>query len=355
MKIAYTTKVAEENELERLVIDGYGKYIGRKGDRIVVKEEGKIVAQALPEELRQVLITGHGAITFDALNLLAKNGVDVILIDRQGELTTRLSPPELRTVLTRREQYYAYKDRRGLILSKEFVLAKLKNQYSTLGTLAKRRKDSDANSSDKIYEKRKEISLKIQEIEQIDAENIDSVRSSIMSVEGIASMNYWSAIMLIIPEEFGFKERSGRYASDPINAMLNYGYGILEGEVWRAIHFAGLDPYGGFLHVDKPGKPSLVLDLMEEFRQQIIDKSIIKLVSRKEVKPEDFSTKDNLCFLEDRARRTLLKEILERFEDCIAIGEEKIRWCDLILNQARKIGKFLRGEIPSYEGFWLRW
>jgi len=355
MKIVYTTKAVEVNKLERLVIDGYGKYVGRKGDRIVVKEEGKIVAQALPKELRQVLITGHGAIGFDALNLLSKNGVDVILVDQQGELTARLAPPELRTVLTRREQYYAYKDKRGVILGKEFALTKLKNQYSTLGTLAKRRKDSDANSADKMYGKREEISLKIREMEQIDAENIESVRDSIMGIEGVASANYWSAIMPIIPEEFGFKGRSGRYAPDPTNAMLNYGYGVLEGEVWRAIHFAGLDPYGGFLHVDKPGKPSLVLDLMEEFRQQLIDKSIIKLISRKEVKLEDFSMRENLCFLGDKARRTLLKEILERFEDYIAIGEEKMRWCDLMLNQARNIGKFLRGEMPKYEGFWLRW
>jgi CRISPR-associated protein Cas1 len=355
MRIVYTTKVVGANKLERLVIDGYGKYLGRKGDRIIVKEEGKIVAQVLPEELRQVLITGHGAIGFDALNLLSKSGVDVILVDQQGELTARLSPPELRTVLTRREQYYAYKDKRGLDLGKEFVLAKLRNQYSTLGTIAKRRKDSDANSADKIYEKREEISLKIREIEQIDAENIDSVRDSIMGIEGVASSSYWSAITLIIPEEFEFKRRSGRYAPDPVNAMLNYGYGILEGEIWRAIHFAGLDPYGGFLHVDKPGKPSLVLDLMEEFRQQLIDKSTIKLVSRKEVKPEDFSIRENLCFLGDKARRTLLKEILERFEDYIAINEEKMRWSDLMLNQARNIGKFLRGEIPKYEGFWLRW
>jgi CRISPR-associated protein Cas1 len=355
MKIVYTTKAVKVNKLERLVIDGYGKYVGRKGDRIIVREEGKIVAQVTPEELRQVLITGHGAITFDALNLLSKNGVDVILIDQQGELSARLSFPELRTVLTRREQYYAYKDKRGVILGKEFVLAKLRNQYSTLGTIAKRRKDSDANSADKIYEKREEISLRIHEMEQVNGENIEYVRDSIMGIEGVASANYWSAIALIIPEEFGFKGRSGRYAPDPVNAMLNYGYGILEGEIWRAIHFAGLDPYGGFLHVDKPGKPSLVLDLMEEFRQQLIDKSIIKLLSRKEIKPEDFSIKDNLCFLGDKARRTLLKEILERFEDYIAVNEEKMRWSDLMLNQARNIGKFLRGEIPKYEGFWLRW
>jgi CRISPR-associated protein Cas1 len=137
--------------------------------------------------------------------------------------------------------------------------------------------------------------------------------------------------------------------------MLNYGYGILESEVWRAVHFADLDPYGGFLHADRPGKPSLVLDLMEEFRQQLIDKSIIKLISRREIEPENFLITENVCSIDDKARKTLITEVLERLEEYIVVGDEKVKWCDQILNQARNIGKYLRGEIPRYEGFWLRW
>ncbi|WP_309493158.1 CRISPR-associated endonuclease Cas1 [Candidatus Hecatella orcuttiae] len=341
--------------MERLVVDGFGKYVGRKGNRIIVKDGGSIVHQALPEELRQILVTGKGSIGFDAINFLSSNGVDIIFLNSRGQLTARLAPLEMRTVETRKEQYYAYKDARSMVLGKAFALAKIKNQYATLGTLAKRRKDTNPSSAEEIYNKREELRSKISEMEHVEGKNIESVRDTVMGIEGSASALYWLGVAQVIPEEFGFKGRSGRYAPDPVNAMLNYGYGILEGEVWRAVHFAGLDPYGGFLHADRPGKPSLVLDLMEEFRQQLIDKSVIKLISRKEVAPENFTVKENVCSLGDEARRTLLTEVLERFEEYVAVGDEKVRWCDLIVNQARKIGKYLRGEIPLYEGFFLRW
>lgn len=337
------------------MVDGYGKYVGKKSNRIVVREQGKTVFQVPPEDLRQVLVTGKGSIGFDAINLLAAHGVDLIFIDSHGEIRSRLSSPEMRTVATRREQYFAYRDRRGFIIGRAIAAAKLKNQYATLGTLAKRRKETDSSAADKIYAAREVVQGKLADLETLDAGNIDEVRDTIMGIEGSASVIYWSAISQVVPEEFGFMERSGRYATDPVNALLNYGYGVLEGETWRAVHFAGLDPYGGFLHVDRPGKPSLVLDLMEEFRQQLVDKSIIKLISRKEVEPANFLRDGNTCTMDDKARRALLMELLGKLEEYIAYGDGKVRWCDLILNQAREIGKYLRGEAATYEGFWLRW
>jgi CRISPR-associated protein Cas1 len=94
---------------------------------------------------------------------------------------------------------------------------------------------------------------------------------------------------------------------------------------------------------------------MEEFRQQLVDKSIIKLISRKEVEPANFLRDGNTCTMDDKARRALLMELLGKLEEYIAYGDGKARWCDLILNQAREIGKYLRGEAATYEGFWLRW
>lgn len=341
--------------MDRLVIDGYGKYVGKTSNRIVVREQGKTVFQSPPEDLRQVLVTGKGSIGFDAINLLAAHGVDLIFIDSHGEVRSRLSSPEMRTVATRREQYFAYRDARGFVLGRAFAVAKMKNQYATLGTLAKRRKETDSSAADKMYAAREGVQQKVAELEAVSANEIDGVRDRIMGLEGSASAIYWPAIAQVVPDEYDFKDRSGRYATDPVNALLNYGYGVLEGETWRAVHFAGLDPYGGFLHVDRPGKPSLVLDLMEEFRQQLIDKSIIKLISRREVDPVNFLMDGNTCTMDDKTRRTLLMELLGRLEEYTAYGDEKVRWCDLILNQARDIGKYLRGETSAYEGFWLRW
>ena len=341
--------------MKRLVVDGYGKTVSRHGNQIVVKEKGKVIHRVTPENLRQVVIIGRGSITFDALRLLGKHGVDVIAIDRRGRTVMRLSSAMMRTVKTRREQYKAYEDARSGHLSKQFVYAKLKNQYAVLGSLAKTRRDTHPEDAELILARREEVKRHIALLKEVEDQPIDAVRGDIMSVEAAASRSYWSAVSTVIPDEFGFEGRSGRGAGDPVNAMLNYGYSILEGEVWRGVHYAGLDPYGGFLHVDRPGRPSLVLDLMEEFRQQLVDKVVIGLITRRMVSPDDFTFEGGRCLLGETLRRELVVRILEKFERYQWYRGRRRRWCDIIHLQAVEVAKYLRGETPRYEGFYLRW
>ena len=342
-------------KMERLVVDGYGSYIGVDHDQIIVKRQGKILYRGLPEKLRQVIISGTGSITINALEKLAEYGVDIILINWKGEIKARLSPPMLRTVATRREQYYAYQDKRSVKLSKEFIKAKIKNQVSVLGTLAKKRKAADPETAEQAYKAQEEISKNAGKIENVNGKNCNEIRGSLMGLEGRAATTYWNTLTKIMPKEYKFPTRTGRYAKDPVNSMLNYGYALLEGEVWRAVHYAGLDPYAGFLHVDRPGRPSMVLDLMEEFRQQLVDKPIIKLTTKRQIDPQSFETKEGLCKMKKETREILLNEILNRFESYVRTEDEKIRWCTLILKQAQNIAKYLRKETTTYRGFYLRW
>jgi len=341
--------------MKRLVVDGYGLFVGMKGDRVVVREKGSILHQAVVSDLRQVVISGKGGISFDAVEALGENGVDLIIVSWKGEVTARLSSPEMRTVQTRREQYYAFQDSRSGLLAKAFILAKLRNMYATLGTLAKTRKETGPTKAEILSAKREDVSSFISRVESMAEQPIEKGRNELMGLEGSASQSYWEGVTQIVPEEFSFQIRSGRYACDPVNAMLNYGYALLEGEVWRGIHYAGLDPYGGFLHVDRPGKPSLVLDLMEEFRQQLVDKTVLSLVTKNTLSPDSFTMEEGICRMDDKVRKLVLKEVLGRFEEYMRYGDEKRRWTDMILFQAREIGKYLRGESPKYEGFYLRW
>lgn len=307
------------------------------------------------DNLRQVIISGKGSITVDAINLLAKNQVDVVIIDNLGEVTAKIVPLEFRTVKTRREQYYAYLDYRSGYLAKKFIEGKARNQYALLGTLAKVRKDTKPDVAEKLILARDKMRPLLDSISLLPDAPVDKIRNTLMGTEGMISDIYWKALTRIFPEEFGFRERSGRGAPDPINAMLNYGYGVLEGEVHRAVHMAGLDPYAGYLHADRPGSSTLVYDLMEEFRQQIVDKTVIALVTKGVINTADFSIEGGLCRLSDNARRVLLKDILEKLEEYTTKGDERLRWCDLILSQARAIAKYLRGESASYEPYYLRW
>lgn len=341
--------------MKRLVVDGYGKFIGRRKNQIVVREEGKIKDYVVAEDLRQVVISGSGAISFDAMELLGECGVDLVVIDWRGRVTSRLASSMMRTVQTRREQYYAYRDYRGGHLAKQFVYAKLKNQYAVLGTLAKTRKEFSPVIAESLIQKREVIYNQLRLLEKVDDAEVSYIRNQLMGLEGNASKCYWEGIGEIIPKEFGFVGRSGRFAKDPLNSMLNYGYALLEGEVWRAIHFAGLDPYGGFLHVDRPGKPSMVLDLIEEFRQQIVDKTVIRMVTKNVVGPTSFEIRGGVCKMNDTVRRNLLRGVVGKFEAYLRHKGVKLRWADLILTQARNIAKYLRGETRNYESFYLRW
>lgn len=123
----------------RLVVDGYGKFLGKRDNQIVVKENGNELDYFLAEELSQVIITGKGSVGFDALKLMASNNVDLVVLNWTGDIIYCLSPPELKNVQVRREQYEAYHDPRSGFLCKEFIGAKMENQKSVLGSLAKSR------------------------------------------------------------------------------------------------------------------------------------------------------------------------------------------------------------------------
>ncbi|MDI6718584.1 MAG: CRISPR-associated endonuclease Cas1 [Methanomicrobiales archaeon] len=345
--------------MERLVVDGWGRFLGVEDGQIVVKErKGKsysVICRSLPSDLRQVVIAGKGSLSSDAIDVLAHHGVDLIFLDWRGGVSARLSPPMLRTVNTRREQYRCYDTEKGAALAKAFIRAKMKNQMAVLGTYAKTRVQADPNTAEALRVARESIERIASELESVSGTACDAVRGTIMGMEGCATGVYWNAISKIVDESFGFNHRSGRYAGDPVNALLNYGYAILEGECWRAVHYAGLDPYGGFLHVDRPGRASMVYDLIEEFRQQVVDKSTLKLLSHRQIRTENFEVVDGVCRMDDATRRLVLSELLMKMDDRVRYKDKLWRWSDLILHQAREVAKFLRGESGKYEGFWLRW
>lgn len=337
--------------MQRLIIEGYGKRIGIKGKRIVVKDQGKIIHQATPDQIGQIIVTARGSVSFQALRLLSHKGVNIVILDRIGRITTRLTPPKSGNIFTRRAQFDAYHDQRGVELAKALITSKIRNQIATLGTLAKRRKGS---LSQEINNKRKTIEQRLEEIEDIHGPNIESIRGTLMGFEGDAASTYWSALTSIIPPKFNFNTRSGRPAPDPVNSMLNYGYGVLMNEVWTAVEISNLDPYAGFLHADRPARPSLVLDIMEEFRQQIVDKTVIKLISKKLVDPTDFERKGDICLLKDESRHALLSNILGKLEKPTTYTASKT-WRDIIHEETNKTATFLEKQTKSYKGFYLRW
>jgi CRISPR-associated protein Cas1 len=150
--------------------------------------------------------------------------------------------------------------------------------------------------------------------------------------------------------EMDWPGRRTQGANDPLNSALNYGYGILYGAVERACVLAGLDPYAGFLHVDRPGKPSLVLDLIEEFRQPVVDRTVLGMVNKGMP-----VTLDEQGRLIPESRRLLAEKVLARLDGPERYEGKRQSLRAIIQMQARHVATFVRGERDSYEPFVMSW
>ena len=333
-----------------LVVNNYGSFIGKTSERLVVKESGKVVQEVPFFDLSQVTITTSGAtLSSDAIRMCVEHGVQINFLSSTGQPYAKISSPQLTaTVQTRREQLMAYLDQRGLILAKAFITGKIKNQANTLKYFAKHRKEAQQETYVRVMAAVKKMAEILQEIDAYQGGQIDDVRGQYLSVEGRASAVYWQQVAAILEGKVDFPGREHRGAADPFNAMLNYGYGILYSQVWSALLLAGLEPFAGFMHVDRPGKPSLVLDLIEEFRQPVVDRVVIAMFS-KGVKVQLDEGK-----LSAQTRKDLADKILSRLEATETYAGKKYKLSTVIQRQARSIASFVRneGKYRPFVGGW---
>jgi CRISPR-associated protein Cas1 len=272
------TLLATENGAQ-LFVSGFGLYIGKKGERIVVKKTGKVCAQVPFMKAQEVIVASRGvSFSSDLLEELCARGIRIACMTRNGRPVALITSPLLTaTVETRRRQLAAVDNERGADFCRWVVAGKLHNQEKLLRYFAKSR-DGDRRQGLEdtagVLRKLRHDALKLE------GTTPEAVRARLMGLEGTGGRIYWQRIGDMLPAELGFDGRRQQGPGDAVNAALNYGYGILYGHVWGAAMNAGLEPFAGFLHVDRSGKPSMVLDLVEEFRQPVVDRAILSWINK---------------------------------------------------------------------------
>lgn len=338
--------------IEHLIADTFGTHVGKYSERLKVTQAKETLAQAPLLHLKSVMITSQGvSISADALQVCAERGIPVFFLDGQGRnYATLYSAGLTGTIVTRREQLSAYYDQRGLLFALAIAEGKIRNQSATLKYLAKTRRETAPD----LYQELDLCALEVLDciafLDRLEGHTVEDVRNQIMAAEGQAAKRYWTAVGAVLPEHYGWQGREGRGATDPINSLLNYGYGILYGQVEQAITLAGLDPYAGFLHADRPGKPSLVLDLIEEFRQSAIDRLVFGLVNR------NFTVaQDEQGALLKETRRALAEKTLEHLGATVRYENKRYPLRIVLQTQARHLAAFLRGERDTYTAFKASW
>ena len=369
--------------MEQLIISDHGTYLGKRSERVSVryrdkereKEEHSLM------DLDQIVITSRGvSMSSDLIEACTERGIEIAFLSFNGKPYAKLNSPSLTaTVISRREQLAAYHDERGLEIAKQFASGKLKNQINLIRYFGKYRKKQAPKKYAELMERLTKIEGLIDEIQLIESPTvtavgeppIDTARGTLLNLEGRAGALYWECVQRLLPAG-RFTTRNHQGAVDDVNALLNYGYGILYSQVWSALTLAGLEPFAGFLHVDRPGKPSLVLDFIEEFRQPIVDRVVFAMINKRfkvewedsdsdaakaahqSTKPDAETETPTQRRLSQQTRRALADRVLARLQETERFERKDQKLCNIIQLQARHLAMHLRRE-RDYHPFTSTW
>jgi len=340
---------------ETVVLTGFGLYLGKKSERLTVRARGGQVIWQFPFfRLQEVVIGSRGiSLSSDLIESLCDRGIRICFLKGghgAGEPFAMLQSPALgATIKTRREQLTAVGDSRSAAIARAIIEGKIRDQRSVLLYCGKYLKEKDASRFAALREAAAALGALSKKAAAIDGQSIDQCRDTLMGTEGTAGRIYWEMVGEIVRDRATFLGRERRGATDEINSLLNYGYGILYAQVWGAIVNAGLDPFAGYMHVDRPGKPSLVLDLVEEFRQPVVDRTVIAHVNLGE------PIKMSSGLLESETRMAIADKVLARLDARETFEGKAYQVRSIIQMQARSVASFLRGERDGYRAFRFKW
>lgn len=344
--------------MEPLHIAERGVFLGKHSERLTVRRGKELLAEHPLLHLEQVLITGRGvSFSTDLIEECCSRGIPITLLTPGGKPYARVASAALTaTVRTRRDQVAAFQDQRGARIARGIAAGKLRNQANLLRYFGKYCKQARPQVHAVLSDAAREILLLAAEAETLTGETADAVRPSLLNREGRGGARYWQAVAALLEGKAEFKTREHRGATDPVNAALNYGYGILQSQVWTAATLAGLEPFAGFIHVDRPGKPSLVLDLMEEFRQPVVDRPLLAAWGRGwNLELETPQGEDAAApVLAQAAREAVAQRVLERLDLPVTYTGKRFTLKNVIQLQARRLAVAVRGEA-DYQAFAAGW
>lgn len=302
------------------------------------------------KKIETISVLSRGiTLSSDVIEFCAKNDIPVFFGDNSGNPIGMLQRPLYGDAITGILQLQALSDgETALELAKAFVTGKIKNQMNLLKYYRRHRKKNSAYGK-AVQEALPGMKAKLHSIEALglDGGGYPEARSRLMVYEAAAANDYWSRIQLLIEGVVpDFCGRNRRGAKDLVNNLLNYGYGFLYRQIWREVINRGLNPKISFLHAPQGEKPTLVYDLVEEFRQQAVDRVVFSMLTRK----EEFKVNKKSGLLNNKSRNKLLDGLLERQGAIMQYHGEKVQFKNIMKAQVQRLKQHLKGET-DYRGF----
>lgn len=334
-----------KRHLNTLFVMTEGAYLRKSGEAAEVRVDGETRLRIPIHGLGGIVCFGRVSVSPFLLGLCGERGVAVSFLTQSGRFLSRAHGFTPGNVLLRREQYRRADDLEAcLAISIPIVQAKVANCRTVLLRAARDHGDQTGRLSKACQH----LARCIRDAER--STTLDQLRG----IEGEAARAYFavfSDLIRVDGESFSFAGRNRYPPRDPVNALLSYLYAILMHDIRAACEAAGLDPAVGFLHRDRPGRPSLALDLMEELRPHFADRTVLTLLNRRQVTARGFTTDaTGGVRMDEGTRKTILKTYQLRKQEVIRhpfLGEKTTLGLFPHL-QARLLARFLRGELDAY-------
>lgn len=339
--------------LNTLFVTTQGAYLSREGETVLVRVGEETKLQLPIHTLGSIVCFGQVSMSPFLMGLCGERKVTVSFFTEYGRFMARVEGPVSGNVLLRREQYRKADDESfSAGVAGTMVLAKIANSRNVLMRAVREYEDNERGQKIGIAAGR--LGRVIEEMGR--ATLLDEVRGK----EGDAARTYFDVFDdLIVAQkpDFFFRERNRRPPLDNVNALLSFLYTLLVHDCRSALEGVGLDPAVGFLHRDRPGRPSLALDLMEEMRSFISDRLVLTLINRQQVRAKGFvHSETGAVIMDDETRKTVLVAYQERKREEIThpyLGE-KIEVGLLPHVQALLLARYLRGDIDGYPPFFWK-
>ncbi len=329
-------------------VQGQGHSVGLKGEVLEIRDKGKVINEARLMEISQLSLFGNVQLSAQALRELAAREVPIVHLSYGGWLNAVTTPPPHKNIELRRRQFATAADPAlCLRLARAFVSGKIRNTRTLL------RRNARALPAGVLYQ------LAAARRRAGGAESLEQL----LGIEGTAAREYFAHFARMFKPgddekapAFELTSRNRRPPRDPVNALLSFLYALLTKEMMVTLIGVGFDPYLGFYHQPRYGRPALALDLMEEFRPLVADSVAIGLINNGELRPSDFMARAGAVALTDSGRRRVLDAYERRLDTLVTHPRfgYAVSYRRIFEVQARLLARFLLGEIEAYPAFCTR-
>ena len=336
--------------LNTLYVTNPDYYLSLDGLNIVVNEKNNEIGRVPLHNLESIVTFGYTGVSPALMGECAKSNISLSFLSYSGKFLAGIHGGVKGNVTLRKEQYAISEDMvKCTIIAKNFIIGKI---YNSKWVIERAIRDYSLRlDTEKLKQKSLYLSNSLRMIDEVNG--LDELRG----IEGEAASVYFSVfndLILQQKEKFIFTTRNKRPPLDYVNAMLSFTYTLLTGMCVSGLETVGLDPYVGFMHQDRPGRASLALDLVEEFRAVYADRFVLTMINKKIVDDSDFITKENgSVIMTDDARKEFLKHWQNKKQEIIKhpFLDEKVEWGMVPYVQAMLLARYIRGDLDESPPF----